>query len=88
MDGDAGRDSVITVLQTSGVVVRQSDTGTPHEYVLSKGDRVETKVLYPRVKRRMLHYLSRQFSIGIHLFYHPEWPATQSATDEEKNSAL
>jgi hypothetical protein len=66
-EGSVPKNKVIDVLRSGGVTVAGPDSDGV--YTLSKGEYVEGQKLRDNVKRRMLQYLSRHFSIPIYTFY-------------------
>lgn len=71
--GDVDQDTVIRVLKVHRFTVsKQEDINLNDMFSISKGDVSLSMRLPPRVKRRLLHFLSRRFGVPIHHFYHPE----------------
>jgi hypothetical protein len=70
--GEVDRETVIAVLRANQVDVHGQEDGPAGMLVIAKGELIEARQLPKSVSRKMVHYLSRKFSVPIHLFYNPE----------------
>jgi hypothetical protein len=64
VEGIVPRANVLSVLRANGVEVTNSGA---HQYILTKGGRIEVQIFPPMVHRRMLHRLARILEVPIQL---------------------
>jgi len=68
-EGSVPQATVIEVLKSSGVSVREEEEG---RVILVIHEIPEVLIFSENVPRRMIHYISRKYGVQIQYFYHPD----------------
>jgi len=71
IEGAVDRETVISVLKASGVVISKQKDGPPGMLVLAKGGYLESRRIPEVVHKQLLHFFKRKFDIPIANFYNP-----------------
>ncbi len=84
--GEVARAIVIRVMRSHGVTVTSQEDGPEGMMILAKGDKLEAKKIPQKCGRKLLHYLSRNYGVPVHIFYNPDEVliSKQDSTGEDK----